>query len=86
VFTTFDFPGEAITNVSGINNVGQIVGTAYDPNHGFTYSNGMFTSINFATGSPFTITEALGINDVSQVVGDHTDNTRKHGFLYTNSA
>src|ERR1700726_3687474 len=53
VFTTFSVPGAFDTNAAGINDAGQIVGTAtfpgqpgQFPTRGFLYSNGVFTVLN----------------------------------------
>jgi probable HAF family extracellular repeat protein len=62
-FTTLDVPGAA----SGINNLGQIVGTL--GGHGFLYSNGMLTTLDFPGAFPDHGTSALGINDAGQIVG-----------------
>jgi probable HAF family extracellular repeat protein len=62
-FTTIDVPGSAFTNLYGINNSGQIVGSYTDSagaQHGFLYTNGTFAPL------PFTPT---GINNVGQIVG-----------------
>jgi len=84
VFTSFDYPGSSITRPSGINNLGQIVGTSYGgppPPIGFLFSNESFTEIRFPTANPFIATAVNGINDAGQIVGDYSDSSGRHGFL-----
>jgi probable HAF family extracellular repeat protein len=70
------------TYVTGVNNLGQIVGSFDDSNgtHGFLYSDGTWTTLDdpAATGGTF----ATGINDFGQIVGYYFDGTGSHGFLY----
>jgi probable HAF family extracellular repeat protein len=82
-FTQFDVPGAALTNASGINNAGQIVGQYTDSTgrtHGFLYSGGTFTTLDVPGSSD---TFAAGINDVGQIVGGYFAGTGTHGFLYS---
>jgi uncharacterized membrane protein len=85
-FTKIDVPfaGAGVTQASGINNSGQIVGT-FGPGtigqvieaHGFLYSGGIFSQIDV----PFpgvTVTVAFGINNAGQIVGAYSGG---HGFL-----
>src|SRR5262249_25106305 len=75
------------TSANGINDNGQIVGFSFvNPvvplGHGFLFSDGIYTNINFP-GAGFT--SANGINDAGQIVGRHD----RSGFLlsggtYTN--
>jgi probable HAF family extracellular repeat protein len=71
--STFDCPGSRVltnTTVSGVNNLGQIVGRC---GYGaFLYSSGTFTYLNGA--------EANGINNLGQIVG--VDQSGSQGFLY----
>jgi probable HAF family extracellular repeat protein len=70
-FTTFAAPGAVQTTALGINNTGQIVGSAFDgmnPTQGFLYSGGAFTTINNPTGTGEYL-QASGINDGGQIVG-----------------
>ena len=66
--TTLDVtvPGASNTRAYGINNSGQIVGT-FSGGHGFLYSGGVFSQIDFpgAYGS----TQVFGVNDLGWVVG-----------------
>src|SRR5437870_1614421 len=69
-FTTIDFPGQAITNIHGINTAGDMVGNYAAatnlPSHGFLYSNGIFTTVDYPTGDA---TLAIGINDSNVISG-----------------
>lgn len=78
---SINVPGSTYTNVSGINNSGEIVGQFIDAtgNHGYLNNAGTFTSIN-ALGSVF-FTSAMGINDGGQIVGRYLDAMGSHGFL-----
>jgi uncharacterized protein (TIGR03437 family) len=61
-FLTIDYPGGSSTNVNGINNLGQIVGTSGTDGvtFGFLSSSGHFTTINGG---------ANGINNAGNIVG-----------------
>src|SRR5438132_101753 len=84
-FTTIDFPGQAITNIHGINTAGDMVGnyaaTTNLPSHGFLYSNGIFPTIDYPGGDD---TLAIGINDSNVISGNALINqsTGAAGFLY----
>jgi probable HAF family extracellular repeat protein len=81
-FTTFDVPGGTISDASGINTAGQIVGHFVDTTnhiHGFLIDGATFTTID-VPGAPRT--EAVGINEMGQIVGTFIDTTGNgHGFL-----
>jgi probable HAF family extracellular repeat protein len=86
-FATIDnipgFPG--YTNVYGINDSGQFVGSYVNdpagPALGFLYTAGTFTTIAV---SGARVTLPYGINDSGQIVGAYSDPTAGgHGFLYT---
>src|SRR5262249_58906096 len=49
--------------------------------HGFLYSGGIYTTLDdpLATNG----TNATGINNTGQIVGNYTDSTGAHGFLET---
>jgi probable HAF family extracellular repeat protein len=93
LFTTIDVPGASSDNASGINDSGQIVGSFTDANnwtHGFLYSGGSFTTIDYPNTSKnssgfFGGTEANGINNSGQVVGFHGPTTLgvAPGYLYS---
>jgi probable HAF family extracellular repeat protein len=86
--------GGGISRASGINNHGEVVGgaaTASETLHSFLYSNGTMTdlAVRVRDSSSFG-SEALGINDLSQVVGYSyfdtvNDGTRQHAVLYNGS-
>jgi hypothetical protein len=48
--------------------------------HGFLLDHGIYTTVD-VPGS--TLTEARGINDSGQIVGDCSDAGGNHGFLAT---
>jgi probable HAF family extracellular repeat protein len=65
----------------GINASSQIVGSYVDASsltHGYLFSAGGYTTLD-VPGS--TATEALGINDAGQIVGDYLAGGGQHGFL-----
>ena len=83
-FTRLDFPGAKDTAPYAINNSGSILGDYRDPTgtfHGFPYTGGTFTSIDFpgATGEIGTI--PCGVNDHGIIVGFYNDTNGSHGFL-----
>lgn len=90
VFATVDDPnmaansfGEEYTELSGINNLGQIVGTYTDAagSHGFLRSAaGVFTTIDDPDGNPGT-TSIKGINNLGVIVGTFTDSSGMHSFI-----
>lgn len=75
-YTTFDLGGNA--GVLGINDRGQMVGCC-----GYVYTKGAFIGVN-VSGAVFT--EAFGINDHSQIVGQYVDANGSHGFSDTNGS
>ena len=90
VVTLIDFPGAAITTLSGINAAGTIVGNyqvggntnAGQIGHGFVDSKGSFTAIDapgaYATG-------VVGISDAGEIVGNYQDVANAtHGFIDNN--
>jgi uncharacterized membrane protein len=81
-FVEIRFPGAQITNATGINNAGTIVGS-YSINgrttHGYILANKHFKSINFP-GAVSTFVH--GINNNGDIVGFFTNADHKlHGFL-----
>ena len=76
-YTTIDPPGSTNSLPTGINDLGQIVGT-YETSSGqplgFLYSGGTYTTIDPATN----------INDAGQIVGIYENSTA--GFLYSGGA
>ena len=82
-------PGAETTDVTGVNDLGQVVGYYYTTGsytaHGFVDTNGAFTTIDFPgyVGGTFL----YGINDAGQVVGSYFDSLAfRHGFVDTNGA
>ncbi len=70
--------GSPSANVSGINNLGQVVGTS--ANHAFLWENGTMTDLGTLGGS---LSVANAINDRGQVVGESTTASgEKHAFLW----
>jgi probable HAF family extracellular repeat protein len=88
---TFGGPSSA---AYGINDLGQIVGTADLTNvspvweHAFLYTNGVLTDLgvlgNYVTGlGTYSMSTALGLNNAGQIVGkSYTSFGRYHAFLY----
>jgi hypothetical protein len=79
-FTTIDVPGASLTDINGINNSGQVVGTytAGGISHGFLLSNGIYTTLDVPGA---TATVAWDINDSGQIAGSYTAGGTTHGFL-----
>jgi uncharacterized membrane protein len=66
-FTSIDVPGATVTQVSGVNDVGQIVGVYYDGSlHGFLYDGTSFETIDVPGAF---LTAVTGINNAGQIVG-----------------
>jgi hypothetical protein len=77
--TPINFPGAYGTIAYGINRLGQISGTYTNytdgvfSDHGFVYSEGVFTTVDYATVDYTGYnTHIYGINDYGQVVGYYT--------------
>jgi len=90
VFTTFVGPtGSAVTEATGINDAGDIVGYWYSQTtrgqghswHGFLNSGGTFTALDYPGALN---TNPLGVNNHGQVVGTFFDALlgQEQGFLY----
>jgi uncharacterized membrane protein len=79
VLTSVNIPGAAGTPFLGINDSGQIVGTAYLPSPvGFLYDHGVFRQMQFGTG--FTL--ARDVNNAGVVAGIfELSNGNVAGFL-----
>jgi probable HAF family extracellular repeat protein len=92
VITYIDYPGACTTQISGINNNGDIVGFAQLPgsptaNHGFLYSGGVFSSFDYP-GAIATGVNGYGaygdINDNGDIVGQATlGNGDSIGYLFS---
>jgi probable HAF family extracellular repeat protein len=83
-FTDIECPGARdSTAAKSINKRGEIAGFCFagGRNHGFFRDKkGRYTFLDFPRA---TLTEAVGINDDGQVVGDYRDSTgRFHGFFW----
>jgi probable HAF family extracellular repeat protein len=68
-YTKIMYPGSTWTEASGINDLGQVVGTYTDTSgvaHGFRYKAGVYTTLDFPG---MAHNYALGINDAGRVVG-----------------
>lgn len=73
VYTKIMVPGSTFTEASGINNLGQVVGTFIDSvgiPHGFIYLNGVFTTVDYPSAAH---NYAFGINDAGSVVGSFSE-------------
>jgi len=83
-YRSIDYPGAALTQVFGINERGDVVGSYNDTDgntHGFSLVNGRFSRIDYP-GSIFTA--ARGINDDDVIVGAFTradDPNGGHGYV-----
>jgi hypothetical protein len=84
-YTTLDDPlaSGGVTEASGINGKGQIVGQYNDKTtiHGFLLSGGQYTTLD----NPLTTHQTLasGINGHVQIVGQYEDPTGNlHGYLF----
>jgi probable HAF family extracellular repeat protein len=68
-YSTIDPAGSVATNVDGINNSGEVVGTYLDGNnktHGFLFNAGAYVIVD-APGADVTVIN--GVNDQGQIVG-----------------
>ncbi len=86
-YTTIDVPFAGATNTvaTGINNLGEVVGSYLDSDgwsHGFTLKEGVFTSFDFP-GPDVLDTEASAINDAGTLVGSYYDlnSNQTRGFV-----
>ncbi len=82
-YTTISFPDSVYTTVTGINQLGQIVGyytDADDNDYGFVYQDGRFTPIDYPGVQS---TEVQGINDLGEIVGSYVVNNTYYAFTAT---
>jgi len=85
-FTTIDVPNSVFTVARAVNSAGAIVGWFIDDtafkHHGYLRSaDGQITQVDF-NNDPAQATEALGLSDAGDIVGDYRDTAgRKRGFL-----
>ena len=86
VFQLITIPGAVGgAQATGINNSQQVCGFYIDfhgVNHGFWLNFGAFQKLDFP-GSTFT--QALGINNMNEIVGQYVKAGATHGFLYNTS-
>ncbi len=87
-FTAIDVPGAGYTYVTGINDLGQVVGWfvyAEGGRHAFLDTGGSFTIIDVPGASD---TYAYGINDNGEIVGYYSrfGTSLDYGFLDTNGS
>ena len=82
-YKSIDYPGATGTEVSGINNAGQMVGLYYAypgaPERGFLLSGGAFTAIDYP-GAFATIPK--GISNTGQIVGQYYTCSSGYGCYY----
>jgi len=92
--TILNFPGARLTEATGLNDDGIVVGHYADAAgdfHGFVWDSGLFLTFDVPFADA-TLTAPAGINNVGQIVGFYFDNNRTeslpnghaHGFLYDN--
>ncbi len=82
-FAEIDVAGATATTVTGINNAGVLSGfdVVGGVTEGFIDNAGTITQLTGPAGATFT--QALGLNNEGQVVGDYMDaNGNTHGFVY----
>lgn len=82
--TTINYPGATDTELQGINNLGDIVGSYQEgsESNGFLLSNGQYTILQYP-GAVSTI--PVGINDAGVIVGRYFDTSfASNGFIYMN--
>jgi probable HAF family extracellular repeat protein len=70
-FTTIDAPGARVTELSGINDAGQIVGQVDNGSASFLYEAGVFTPIAVPGELGPSTTHANGIDGAGQIVGSY---------------
>jgi len=84
-FTQIDVPDALLTFPIAVNDRGQIVGgfiAADQGFHGFLLQNGHFTTIDHGPGTGSSAsTDAVGINDHGEVLGDFFDPNTFRGFV-----
>jgi hypothetical protein len=70
-----------------INNHGEIAGTYLDANnlyHGFSFSGGVYRTIDGPSNSAFQGVHAVSINEHGEIVGTcYEDVFRQHGFIWS---
>jgi probable HAF family extracellular repeat protein len=83
-FTAINAPGAQNTVVTGLNNLGQVVGSYQSGNvtKSFVWSRGRFTDL--AAPSSVQTTTANSINDLDQIVGLQVSSTSGQGGFFYN--
>src|SRR5215218_3304798 len=72
-YTKIMVPNSAYTEASGVNSLGQVVGTYIDASgipHGFIYQNGSYITVDYPAAAH---NYAFGINDAGSVVGSFSE-------------
>jgi RHS repeat-associated protein len=93
-FSTIDFPGATSTFLNGINNNGQMVGAQRDENgvrHSVLADTDAFNTFDppgFTNTAFPGISEASGINDTGEIVGDviNNDNAGSQAYITSGNA
>ena len=64
-------PGDNMSEATGINNCGQIVGVSYPSSHAFIWQGGVMTDLNtlIPSDSPLALISTGDINDEGQITG-----------------
>jgi hypothetical protein len=85
-YTTINFPGSTLTFAGGGNPQNDVIGTFFDAagtGHGFLFSKGNYTSIDYPEAGVL-FTEVTGINPGGVIVGAFVDSSFTfHGFIRT---
>ncbi|HLW46351.1 MAG TPA: hypothetical protein VKW09_01105 [bacterium] len=85
-YITVDYPttppAVAFTSVTGLNDLGQIVGLTYSPAyHGFlTDAGGQFTPIDYPTTASYYFSTPWAVNGAGMIAGTYRDGAGLHGF------
>jgi probable HAF family extracellular repeat protein len=82
-YTTISVSDSVDTDVTGVNQLGQIVGFYVDTagnDHGYLYQDGRFTEIDFPGAQS---TDVNGINAQGEIVGTYIDAQGLHAFTAT---
>jgi len=84
-FSAIDVPGATMTDINGINDLGQIVGTYTSSGitRGFLLSDGDYTTLDVPGASS---TSAWDINDAGQIAGSYVVGGVTHAFLFSDGA
>lgn len=64
-------PGDSLSEATGINDHGQIVGVSFPSSHAFLWQDGVMTDLNtlIPSGSPLSLISTGGINDRGEITG-----------------